>query len=49
MYWWNNEICKDSEYLIIIKTIDSNREKIISTVKQNHEYQIPEVNKYAYS
>jgi len=43
MYWWNNEICVDQEYLIIIKTIQSNCEMIIESVKKNHSYQVPEV------
>ena len=44
MYWWNGKICKDSEYMIIIKTIQSNCEKIINNVKINHDYETPEVN-----
>jgi uncharacterized protein involved in tolerance to divalent cations len=43
MYWWNDEICKVSESLILIKTVQSNFQKIIKTVKEHHDYDIPEV------
>jgi len=41
IYWWNGEICEDSEVVLIAKTRLSNFDKIISSVKSIHSYQVP--------
>ncbi|XP_076891101.1 protein CutA, chloroplastic-like [Bidens hawaiensis] len=43
VYLWNGEIQTDSEELLIIKTRESLLDALTEHVKQNHEYDVPEV------
>jgi len=43
MFTWKNQIEKDQELLLIIKTRASLLDKLTSFVKQNHTYEVPEV------
>ncbi|XP_076900719.1 protein CutA 1, chloroplastic-like [Bidens hawaiensis] len=43
VYLWNGEIQTDSEELLIIKTRESLLNALTEHVKQNHEYDVPEV------
>lgn len=43
VYEWQGEIQTDSEELLIIKTRESLLEAVKEHVKQNHEYDVPEV------
>ena len=43
MYWWDNKVNKDQEFLLMIKTTKSNQEKLIEHIKQEHPYDVPEV------
>ncbi|MHA1338710.1 MAG: divalent-cation tolerance protein CutA [Promethearchaeota archaeon] len=42
IYYWNGKIEKDSELLIIAKTSKNKADELISFVKQNHPYDVPE-------
>ena len=42
-YFWNNELKKDDEYVLSIKTINALKEEVINTIKNNHNYEIPEI------
>ncbi len=42
-YRWRGAICKDSEYLLIIKTLASEYEMVASTIRQLHSYEQPEI------
>lgn len=43
VYEWKNEICEDSEYLLIIKTKSDLYEKLEAKIKELHPYEIPEI------
>ena len=40
---WNDKLRKDNEYVLSIKTINSLKEDVISTIKNSHNYDIPEI------
>jgi len=40
-YWWQEEIEKAKEWIVLAKTIDKNYEKIQKEVKKIHPYSIP--------
>ncbi|MGI6747809.1 MAG: divalent-cation tolerance protein CutA [Anaerovoracaceae bacterium] len=42
-YYWNDEINRDSEILLYIKTKMELFEKIKSTILKNHSYDVPEI------
>ncbi|BBG23871.1 divalent-cation tolerance protein CutA [Sulfuracidifex tepidarius] len=42
-YFWQGKLQKDSELLLLIKTIKDMEEMIIDEVKRIHPYQVPEV------
>lgn len=41
IYIWNQQIEKSSECVLIIKTIEEKLEEVISTIENQHPYQIP--------
>ena len=41
MYWWDNEIQDEKEFVIIAKTKEKNYEKIKEEVKKLHSYDVP--------
>jgi len=42
IYYWQGEICKDEEKLLLIKTLRSHETKVYDYIKSNHPYQVPE-------
>lgn len=42
-FWWEDKIENDEEALLIAKTSQQKVEKLITWVKDNHPYPIPEV------
>ena len=42
-YLWNDEIKSDKEYLLLIKTLNENKDKICNIITSIHKYDIPEV------
>ena len=42
-FWWHGKIENADEVLLIIKTKASKLDEIISLVKQNHSYEVPEM------
>ena len=42
-YFWKDEIQKDSEYLLLIKTIEENFDELEVFIKENHSYDVPEI------
>jgi periplasmic divalent cation tolerance protein len=42
-YWWNGKVLQDKETLLIFKTSQMKIEALISYVKENHPYDIPEI------
>lgn len=43
IYVWNDEIQKESEVLMLIKTLDENYESLESFIRENHLYENPEI------
>ena len=43
MAWWKNKIISSEEHLLIIKTKKSHVNEVISTIKKNHSYKVPEI------
>ena len=43
LYTWNNKTETSNEYLIQIKTIEKNIASIVNIVKDNHNYEVPEI------
>ena len=42
-YFWDGKVNRDTELLLMIKTRNSLRSELISFVKANHPYDVPEV------
>jgi periplasmic divalent cation tolerance protein len=43
VYRWQGKICRDGEYLLIVKTLDSEREAVAAAIRELHSYELPEV------
>ncbi len=43
IYRWQGKICTDSEFMLIIKALDSNYQKIEAAIKELHSYALPEI------
>lgn len=43
VYRWKGRICKDSEFLLVIKSMEEEVEEIRSTILELHSYELPEV------
>ncbi|WP_066973431.1 divalent-cation tolerance protein CutA [Methanobrevibacter filiformis] len=41
IYWWENNIEKDKETILLIKTLEENVEKVINRIKEIHSYENP--------
>lgn len=42
-YRWKGKVCRDSEYMLVIKTLDSEYEKVCQTIHEIHSYELPEI------
>ncbi len=42
-YRWQGEICHDAEHLLIIKTLESERDAVTATIQELHSYDVPEI------
>ena len=45
-YWWNNEINESKEYKLEVRTLEKLFSKIELIIKQNHNYELPEISYY---
>lgn len=43
VYRWKGKICQDSEYLLVVKTLDAEFEMVASTIRELHSYELPEI------
>lgn len=41
LYWWENKIADENEFVLIIKTKEENFEKVKNEVENIHSYTIP--------
>lgn len=42
-YWWENQIETSGEHLLIMKTRSGLLEALMTTIKKNHSYSVPEI------
>jgi periplasmic divalent cation tolerance protein len=43
IYWWNNAIQKDQEFLMIMKTETAKFQDVLKTMQSLHSYEVPEI------
>lgn len=43
VYRWKGKLCRDSEYLLVIKTLDSELPALEESVRELHSYELPEI------
>jgi uncharacterized protein involved in tolerance to divalent cations len=42
-YFWENEVKKDSEQLLLIKTLPEEFDRLKDFIQKNHSYDVPEI------
>ena len=42
-YSWDNELCHDSEVLLLVKTKWDKYDRIAEVIKKQHSYEVPEI------
>jgi len=47
VYRWQGKICRDTEYLLLIKTLDSEYEAVAAAIRELHSYELPEILSFA--
>ncbi len=43
VYRWKGKICHDSEFLLIVKTMEEEYEAVESAIQELHSYELPEI------
>lgn len=43
IYYWDNKVCEDNEYLILIKTVKDNFSLVKQYIESVHPYDLPEI------
>ena len=43
VYRWQGNICRDTEFLLVIKTLAAEYEQVEATIQELHSYDLPEV------
>lgn len=43
MYRWKGKICKDGELLLVVKTLEREFEGVAATIRELHNYELPEI------
>ena len=43
IYRWQGKICRDSEFLLVIKTMEAEFGAVAATIKDLHSYEVPEI------
>ena len=43
VYRWEGQICRDSEHLLIVKTLVTHRQELLTLLKSIHPYEEPEL------
>ena len=42
-YRWKGKICRDGEFLLIVKTLEGELEGVTATIRELHSYELPEI------
>lgn len=43
LYRWKGKICHDTEYLLVIKTLESEYPAVEAAIRELHSYELPEI------
>jgi periplasmic divalent cation tolerance protein len=43
IYRWQGKICRDSEWMLVVKTMESEYPAIEATIQELHSYELPEI------
>ncbi len=43
VYRWQGKVCRDTEYMLIIKTEESEYAEVEATIQELHSYELPEI------
>lgn len=43
VYRWRGKVCDDREFLLVIKTLESEYEAVETTIRELHSYELPEI------
>ena len=43
VYRWQGKVCDDSEFLLVIKTLEEEYEAVEATIGELHSYELPEI------
>ena len=43
VYRWQGKVCDDTEFLLVIKTLEQEYEAVEATVSELHSYELPEI------
>lgn len=43
IYRWQGKICRDSEYLLVVKSLDSEYPAVEAAIRELHNYELPEI------
>jgi periplasmic divalent cation tolerance protein len=43
IYWWGDDMQKEKEHLLLIKTLPEKYDKLESFIQSNHSYDVPEI------
>jgi len=43
LFWWKERINQENEFLVLMKTRSVLFEKLATTIKQMHSYEVPEI------
>jgi periplasmic divalent cation tolerance protein len=43
VYRWQGKICRDTEYLLLVKTLGSEYDAVAATIRELHSYELPEI------
>ncbi len=43
VYRWQGKICRDAEYLLIVKTLESEYPAVEAAIQELHSYELPEI------
>lgn len=45
LYWWERKIAERKEFVLVLKTVESNFEKVKKEIRKSHSYSIPCITK----
>lgn len=43
IYRWEGELCTDYEFILIIKSLQQNLDRLVEKIRELHSYKVPEI------